>query len=77
MTALPVTALTRLAPAPTDVKPLRRRPVLAKAGHPTVRPDAAAHLSDDDVAELGRSSTRFATPSWPSAARRTPHTSVA
>ena len=58
MTALPMTTLTRLAPAPdtaaTDVKTLRRRPVLAKEGHPAVRPVAAAHLTDEDVAELGR-----------------------
>ena len=58
MTALPMTTLTRLAPAPDtaapDAKTLRRRPVLAKEGHPAVRPVAAAHLTDEDVAELGR-----------------------
>ncbi len=58
MTALPMTTLTRLAPAPdtaaTGVKTLRRRPVLAMEGHPAVRPVAAAHLTDEDVAELGR-----------------------
>ena len=45
MTALPMTALTRLAPAPTDVKTPRRRPILAPEGHPAVRPVAAAHLT--------------------------------
>src|SRR6478609_8040543 len=56
MTALPMT-LTRLAPDTTDapaVRQSRRRPLLAAEGHPTVRPDAAAHLTDEDVAELGR-----------------------
>ena len=33
----------------------RRRPgALAESGHPLVRPQAAAHLSDEQVAELGR-----------------------
>ena len=31
----------------------RRSPVIAPSGHPTVRPPAAAHLSDEDVARLG------------------------
>ncbi|HYH77188.1 MAG TPA: acyl-CoA desaturase, partial [Arthrobacter sp.] len=33
----------------------RTRPgALAESGSPTVRPPAAAHLSDEQVAELGR-----------------------
>ncbi len=36
----------------TTVKP--RSGVLAKEGHPLVRPPAAAHLTDEQVAELGR-----------------------
>jgi len=43
-----------LAAAPTKPPATRRRSVLADEGHPTVRPPAAAHLSDEQVAELGR-----------------------
>src|SRR6478752_8258583 len=57
MTALPMTALTRLAPDTTQAPAVRqspRRALLAAEGHPTIRPEAAAHLTDEDVAELGR-----------------------
>ena len=52
-----MTALTKLAPAqPVEANtPPKRRPVLAKEGHPTVRPEAAAHLTDhgdDDVVDI-------------------------
>src|SRR5690349_7858695 len=51
-----ITTLTKLAPAqPAEGRtPPKRRPILAKEGHPTVRPEAAAHLTDKQVAELGR-----------------------
>ncbi|MHA7154546.1 fatty acid desaturase family protein [Arthrobacter sp. TMN-50] len=39
----------------TETKPAVTRPgALAATGHPLVRPPAAAHLSDEQVAELGR-----------------------
>ncbi|MDC5697998.1 acyl-CoA desaturase [Intrasporangium calvum] len=42
------------APAPAEpTQPVRRKPVLAAAGGPSVRPPAAAHLSDEDVERLG------------------------
>ncbi len=42
-------------PAPQATPAVKRRPgALAETGSPTVRPPAAAHLSDEQVAELGR-----------------------
>ncbi|GAA1106511.1 acyl-CoA desaturase [Arthrobacter flavus] len=39
----------------TQTKPTATRPgALAATGHPLVRPPAAAHLSDEQIAELGR-----------------------
>ncbi|MHA7139973.1 fatty acid desaturase family protein [Arthrobacter sp. Sr33] len=39
----------------TETKPVVTRPgALAATGHPLVRPPAAAHLSDEQIAELGR-----------------------
>ena len=53
--ATDVIAATTTAPGvPTRPPASRRRSVLATEGHPTVRPPAAAHLSDEQVAELGR-----------------------
>ena len=46
----PQGAMTRQAPAAVKT----RRGALAETGSPTVRPPAAAHLSDEQVAELGR-----------------------
>ncbi|MEP6632163.1 MAG: acyl-CoA desaturase, partial [Lapillicoccus sp.] len=60
MTALTTTALLRSAPIAAPTAPAtttttpRRRSVLAAEGHPAVRPPAAAHLTDADVARLGR-----------------------
>ncbi|MCE1178028.1 MAG: fatty acid desaturase [Micrococcales bacterium] len=63
LTSVPTEALETTVPSadtrpPADVAATPathvRRPVIAKTGAPLVRPPAAAHLSDEQVAELGR-----------------------
>jgi linoleoyl-CoA desaturase len=48
--AVPNDAHTKKAPAAAKIRP----GALAKSGGPTRRPPSAAHLSDEQVAELGR-----------------------
>jgi len=47
-------AVAPTAPPPPAPRPATRPGALAVAGHPGLRPPAAAHLTDDQVAELGR-----------------------
>src|SRR6059058_4506491 len=48
--ATPEKASTKKAPAAAKIRP----GALAQSGGPTLRPPSAAHLSDEQVAELGR-----------------------
>ncbi|MBT2249167.1 acyl-CoA desaturase [Arthrobacter sp. BHU FT2] len=45
---------TKTTPAESAGSPRKRPGKLAESGSPTVRPPAAAHLTDEQVAELGR-----------------------